>query len=334
MSNTSLLGSYGAQDSSSLMFRNLFINGGFDVWQRGGSLGPFTNDQYVSDRWRITKNDTVNYTVNLGVFTLGQTDVPDNPRFFHRLVVNSIGSAIDYASTSQRIEDVTRLAGRVVSLSFWAKADQALTINPPAGTGLGAITVIQNFGTSGSPSVQVATIVQQSQALTTTWTKYTYTFTIPLISGKTLGTDANSSYTQISILPATAGMGGRTIDISNAQIEFGPTATPFERRPIGVELALCQRYFLKQNVPVFQNCVYFSGAFQNIGSTQTVFPTVMRDIPTVAVSYTNDDNTASVAISGLNNSRTAQGIRYAFTVSNLVFPYAGFLITSAVSAEL
>jgi hypothetical protein len=33
------------------------------------------------------------------------------------------------------------------------------------------------------------------------------------------------------------------IDISNVQLEQGPVATPFEQRPIGTELALCQRYY-------------------------------------------------------------------------------------------
>jgi len=38
---------------------------------------------------------------------------------------------------------------------------------------------------------------------------------------------------------------GKTIDLTNVQLERGSTATPFEYRPIQTELALCQRYFEK-----------------------------------------------------------------------------------------
>jgi len=38
---------------------------------------------------------------------------------------------------------------------------------------------------------------------------------------------------------------GATFDLTGVQFEVGPTATPFEYRPIGTELALCQRYYEK-----------------------------------------------------------------------------------------
>jgi hypothetical protein len=36
-----------------------------------------------------------------------------------------------------------------------------------------------------------------------------------------------------------------TATLGNVQLEFGSRTTPFEHRPIGVELALCQRYFTR-----------------------------------------------------------------------------------------
>lgn len=243
MPSAPILGSYGDLSGNGLMFRNKLINGGFDIWQRGGSLGPFTDEQYVADRWRIIKNDTVNYSVAQLAFTLGQTDVPGNPRLYHRLTCNSIGAANDFAITCQRIENVVTYSGITMTLSFWAKADQAFTINPGVGTNRGAVGILQNFGSGGSPSASVLTTIQQSQAVTTAWTKYTYTFTVPSVSGKTLGTTANSSYLEIYMFPLVAGNAGRSIDIANVQLESGPIASSFEQRPIGTELALCQRYY-------------------------------------------------------------------------------------------
>jgi hypothetical protein len=42
-----------------------------------------------------------------------------------------------------------------------------------------------------------------------------------------------------------------TFEIAQVQIEPGGVATPFEHRPIGTELALCQRYFYRPNISYY-----------------------------------------------------------------------------------
>jgi hypothetical protein len=80
------------------------------------------------------------------------------------------------------------------------------------------------------------------------------TATIPSLSGKTLGTNGDSAFTLNIWFDAgsdynsrtdTLGQQSGTFDIAQVQVEPGPVATPFERRPIGTELALCQRYYLQ-----------------------------------------------------------------------------------------
>jgi hypothetical protein len=60
---------------------------------------------------------------------------------------------------------------------------------------------------------------------------------------------------------------------SQVQLEPGPVATPFERRPIGTELALCQRYYCEQmahaQAPAVGSLV-----------TPVYFPVEMRATPT------------------------------------------------------
>jgi len=169
-------------------------------------------------------------------------------QFYTQIAVTSVAGANNYYKLQQPIEDVRILAGQTVTVSFWAKA--------ASGTPSIALELYQFFGTGGSPSADVPGI-GQAQALTTTWTKYSKTFAIPSLAGITLGTTANTSYTVLGFwLDAgtnLSGVGGRaagigaqaskTVSIAQVQLEVGPVATPFEQRPIGMELALCQRYF-------------------------------------------------------------------------------------------
>jgi hypothetical protein len=223
-------------------FRNKVINGNFDYWQRGTSFTDVLNVQYCADRWNHPR---VGSTANVSrqTFTLGQTDVPNEPSYFHRTVVTSVANAANYVRFDQRIESVRTLAGQTATLSFWAKADASKNI---------AVEFAQTFGTGGSPSSAVTAIGVTTCALTTSWKKFMITANIPSISGKTLGTDNNDVLILIFWFDAGSNFNSRTnslgqqsgtFDIAQVQLEAGSVATPFEVRPPGVELQLCQRYY-------------------------------------------------------------------------------------------
>ena len=219
-------------------FRNRIINGNFDFWQRGTS---FTGAEYGADRWVHGRVGTTHTATRQG-FPVGQTDVPGNSAYYCRTVVSSVAGAGNYAELEQRIEDVRTFAGQQVTISFWARADATKNI---------AINIVQNFGTGGSPSANVG-ISGTKVSIGTTFQKVTVTATLPSISGKTLGTDNNSLLQLLIWFDAgstwngdtdSLGQQSGTFDIAQVQIEPGAVATPFEQRPIGTELALCQRYF-------------------------------------------------------------------------------------------
>jgi hypothetical protein len=219
-------------------FRNAIINGNFDIWQRGTS---FTGNEYGADRWLSTRNGST-HTVTRQSFAPGQTDVPGEPTYFSRTAVVSAAGAGNFSLLEQRIEGVRTLAGQQITVSFWAKADASKDI---------AVELSQAFGSGGTPSTGVTGIAAIKKALTTTWQKITHTLTLPSISGKTIGTDNNDSLTfhiwfdagsNFNAQTDSLGQQSGTFDIAQVQIEAGPVATPFERRPIGTELALCQRY--------------------------------------------------------------------------------------------
>jgi hypothetical protein len=220
-------------------FRNRIINGNFDFWQRGTS---FTGNEYGADRWFHNRVGTT-HTVTRQPFTLGQTDVPNEPTYYCRTVVSSVAGAGNYAVLFQRIEDVRTFAGQQVTVSFWAKVDSTKNI---------AVELFQDFGTGGSPSAEVTTIGTTKVSIGTSWQQVTVTATVPSISGKTLGTDNNSNLNLIIWFDAGSDFNARTdslgqqsgtFEIAQVQIEPGSVATPFEQRPIGAELALCQRYY-------------------------------------------------------------------------------------------
>ena len=286
-------------------FRNKLINGTFDFWQRGTSQ---TSSGYGSaDRWNNNHSGS-SKTASQQAFTVGQTEVPDNPKYYLRTVVTSSTGAANNCSTQQRIEGVTTLAGQTVTLSFWAKADSNKDI---------ATEFTQDFGTGGSPSSRVDGIGVTTHSLTTSWQKFTVTSAMPSISGKTIGTDNNDYIRVLFFFEAGSDFNSRTnslghqsgtFDIAQVQFEKGTVATPFEHRPISVELSLCQRYYNKLSPRYMAGQFLISG---EVASQFVSFPVQMRASPTVTYGSVqireNSGGFANVSVSG-NNGISASGI--------------------------
>jgi hypothetical protein len=261
--------------------RNVIINGNFDVWQRGISQ---TSSAYGSDdRWSNLNSGSTKVASQQG-FTLGQTDVVGNPKYYSRTVVTSVAGAGNYVLKRQSVEGVTTFSGETVSFTFWAKADANKNI---------AVEFYQNFGSGGSPSGLVF-LPSQTVSLTTSWAKHSLTFDIPSVSGKTLGTDGNDSLSfhfwfeagsDYNSRTNSLGQQSGTFDIAQVQLEVGDTATPFEHRSYGQELALCQRYYEQLSG---NNGEMISGVGQaftsSSGETAVIYKVEKRAAPTITTS--------------------------------------------------
>jgi hypothetical protein len=268
-------------------FRNAIINGNFDFWQRGTSFSNPASFSYLADRWQLAYNSTgATRTIDRQAFTLGQTDVPGEPAYFLRYDQSVAGSGGTFSVFGQLAESVRTFAGQTVTLTFYAQAAASIT--------LPQISYQQAFGTGGSPSTAVSGTIASSVSVGTSWAKYTYSFAVPSISGKTLGTSNNDSFGFYIATPINATF---TLDIAQVQLEPGPVATPFERRPIGAELALCRRYFTVLN----QQLVYESAATggQNI-INNIALPVQMRATPTGTFNNTTLTNTSGLGINIIN----------------------------------
>lgn len=259
---------------STTSFKNLLINGNFDIWQRGTSGFATTGYVYTADRWKILSPGS-SMTVSRQQFQAGQTDVPNNPKYFVRNAVSSVAGAGNCCILAQFIEDVFRLSGQTVAVSFWAKADAPRKIG---------VSLDQNPGTGGSASAQVQGAGQAVQ-LSTTWQKFVLSFTLSSIAGLSLGTNVNDSTSLNFWFDAggtynarSGGIGQQSgvFDIAQVQVEIGQYATIFDSRPPGIELGLCQRYARLVNgggltgVTLGANSILFSGHWPTMRNTPSV----------------------------------------------------------------
>lgn len=274
--------SYGAQFVAG---KNKIINGDFGVWQRGTSS---TASGYLADRFQYNAGTATSFSQSRQTFTPGAAPVAGyEGKFFWRGVVTTVGSETAWY-LNNFIEDVQTLAGQTVTLSFWAKADTTRNVT---------MGINQNFGSGGSSVVGTDF---GTKSITTSWTRLSFTATMPSISGKTIGT---GSFLQVywAITPAS----GMTIDIWGVQLEAGSVATPFTTATgtIQGELAACQRYYQKSypqgTAPaagfIFQGAAYGSTASAAANGTigQVRFPVVMRTGPAVTM-YSYTSGTANV----------------------------------------
>ena len=292
--------------STPLSFRNLIINGQFLIWQRATDSGSNTTDGYLScDRWFHASSGATKQ-VTRQAFTLGQTDVPDNPKYYLRYAVTTGNNNV---ALRQRIEDVTRVQGEM-TFSFWVKGS-----NP--GGGQFDLIFRQNFGTGGSPSNVVDTGIA-NYTVSNTWTKKTFTFTPASLSGKTIGTTENTSYYEIELFRQPDGdtsTAAFTVDFANIQLERGSEATTFEQRSFGEELVRCHRYYQQYTNIMSHGYVPDNGSRSY--SHAFTFPVEMRAAPTLTLSntgssggqYVSDGNTIkniTTLNSAANNTKNSE----------------------------
>jgi len=256
--------------------KNKIINGDFGVNQRSFTTTT-TTGIYTFDRWATSlSGGTVTYTSEN--FSPGAAPVAEyESTNFLRTVVSGQSATSDFADIIQRIEDVRTLAGQIVTFSFWAKADATKNI---------ALRLAQNFGSGGSATVQnISSLIP----ITTSWARYSATFTLPSLSGKTIGSSsfllADIYFSQGSTVTPATGLGiqNGTFDIWGIQIEASSVATAFQTATgtIQGELAACQRYYFRF-VP--GNDGYIFGTSYNYATTNGVavikYPVSMRIRPT------------------------------------------------------
>jgi hypothetical protein len=248
--------------------KNKIINGDFGIWQRGTSFTP-TSGSFSADRfYNVFNGSGSTRTVSRQTFTPGTAPVAGyEGTYFLRYATTVAGTGEAYSTVSQNIEDVRTLAGQTVTFSFWAKAASNIT--------LPYVYAVQRFGSGGSS--EVATVIGSSVAVTTSWQRFTYTFTMPSVSGKTIGT---SSYVDMEFYtPLNSTF---TLDTWGWQLEAGSVATAFQTATgtIQGELSACQRYYWRNTGAIYMRAGIGIGATSASAQIVVQNPVPMRVAPT------------------------------------------------------
>lgn len=202
-------------------FFNYVRNPQFTYWTNSTNYPTISASQtiydYVANEWTFERsNTTAICNVSQQLFNLGQSVVPGNPlSYLHYECGNATGASETYKRFKQVFQSVQTLSGQVISFAFWAKSAAGSTVS---------INIAQFFGTGGTPSATVITPVLTA-VLNASWRRYTTIITLPVATG-TLGTDANSDYTALTIdLPLNAF--ASALDACNVQLQASDAITDF-----------------------------------------------------------------------------------------------------------
>jgi hypothetical protein len=276
---------------------NLLINSRFEVDQRVASPATVTGAStgWVVDRWKCTSGTgATNVLTRTAISTGSFAGAPRYKMAWNRSVA---GSSTSYLH--QRIEDVRNGAGKSVTVTFNAAVS--------SGTSDVTVSLVQCFGTGGSPSSDVTTVGATTITVTTsTSTRHTVTISCPSISGKTIGSNEDS-YLEVRINRASA-TGTGTVDLWDPQCVIGATAPTYVARNPQQELALCQRYY--ETGSLWYQGYASSGVGEyvrvDMKVTKRAVPTVVQT-NTAAGNFGTGTNQTNVAVEWFQSYRSATG---------------------------
>jgi hypothetical protein len=276
-----------AFNTNGLFFRNRIINGDMRIDQRNaGASVTFDNNVFPVDRFRGFTNLSSKATAQQS------SVVPTG--FVNSVLVTSSSAyslaAGDYFGIGQRIEGTNisdlgwgTASARAVTLSFWVRSSLTGTFGGALGNSNGTRSYPFTYSISVADTWEYKTITVPGDT-SGTWLTTNGSgiqFVISLGAGATLsgtaGAWAGANYFSATGAVSVISTNGATFYLTGVQLETGSVATPFERRPFGTELALCQRYYWKGGNGA--SGIFNSGTTARFGVT---FPVVMRASPTVA----------------------------------------------------
>jgi hypothetical protein len=341
--------------------RNKIINGAMEIAQRGTSFTVNTGfgANYTLDRYSRIAVTAASVTVTQSLD--GPASEPTLPYSLRCTVATAdpTVTASELWTLLQKIEGYSArdLIGKTFTLSFWVRSAKVGThcvtfynndypsvdryyvaeynISAANTWEYKEITVIGGLITAGTWDWT------NGSGLTVGWTLYCGT-TRQGVAGSWQSGWALATSSQVNVLDTI----GNIFAITGVQLEVGNTPTPFEHRPFGVELSMCQRYYEKsfsyatapaQNTGVTLGAAYATGQVVNQAfSTSVTFAVAKRAAPTITT-YAPDSATANWSLNTTTPTAATANIgdsAFAVTGSTAVTAGNGYSIHWQAVAEL
>jgi hypothetical protein len=243
-----------AYSDGALSSRNRIINGAMTIDQRNAGAATTSLGGYSLDRWNTEFGST-------GVSASFQ-QVADAPTGF----VNSLKvtvttapvSVANSAAITQPIEGFNTSdfswgsgAAKTITFSFWVKSSLTGSFGGSLTNNAFDQTYPFSYAINAANTWEYKTVVVEGPTsgtwLTTNATGIKIIFGLGAEAARkaTAGVWANTVARQPTGSINLVETNGATWQITGVQLEAGDTATPFEHRSYGQELALCQRYYEK-----------------------------------------------------------------------------------------
>jgi hypothetical protein len=308
-------------NSGPIVGRNKIINGDMGIWQRGTS--PTTT--YTADRWTKDGGSVTRSTDAPAGFaySLQIANAPGNPAIRQGIELPGVGLAGPFA------------VGTTWTISCYARVSTTVTSQ---------LTLFACFNNGVNSGVSVQLVNNSVGIPTTTWQRFSTTFTI---NSAPAGTDNCLMFVPYLANGAYAG----NFNITGLQIEQGSVATPYHNATPNqqTELAACQRYYWRLGGEnVYEN---FGVGMSGTSSFSIIYvqnPVPMRIAPT-SIEYANlqltdnyayDTPVSNVVFGGGSKNRMASRLDITHGAAATAFRPA-FLRTAntlngylALSAEL
>jgi len=298
--------------------RNLIINGAMTVAQRGTSGTISADNSFVSlDRWGArTYGGT-------GRFSVAQdTTVPTGQTFTNSLkaTVTTTDTSGTYGySIKQNLEGYTVNQLRTgtsdalkSTLSFWVRSSVAGTYCCSVRGTSGAASYVFEYTLAADTWTKIEHTIAEPTTTTPSWDRtngadYLLEWSLGSQTSKQTATTESwhdGNYTATSNQTDWIATSGATFYLTGVQLEVGDTATPFEHRSYGDELARCQRYYqlvdggvgkvttLNNNVQIMVRAVC------DMRATPSLAVTTLRMTDCTTADY--DDASVTVGASNVN----------------------------------
>jgi hypothetical protein len=281
----------------SSVFRNRIINGAMVISQRNGTSSVTPDNVYTLDRWNTVNSQTSKFTIQQNA---GSVTPPVGFSNYLGITSSSAYSitSTDYFGIYQPIEGFNTADlqwgtanAKTVTLSFQVYSSLTGTF----GGSLRNSAVNRSYPfsyTISSANTWTTISVTIAGDTTGTWIGATNgvglyaTFSIGMGSTYSGTAGAWTASNVLSVTGATSvvGTNGATFYITGVQLEVGSTATSFDYRPYGTELALCQRYYFQYGTGASADVPYSSigMAYSSTKVYATIlYPVQMRSSPSL-----------------------------------------------------